>query len=482
MCAADRDHQSPAVDVDAVLELNFVPQWARRPPDAVRFSRYDDAGERSDRRGGPARDRDPLRKRQSRERRPDGVRPPREPSTRREAVAGSERASAPLAQPRERTEGDRAVHAPRDRAVRPAEQQQAAAPVTVQFLPERKAILELVKRIKGSKKAYPLLDLASLLLAKEGMCFVKIEVEPSAREQWAIHQCAFCQTIGLDRSWMERHIADEHIDAVFDIQTEAVEPPSGVFVCVAKCGLSGTLLGPPNHHSYTEAVKELHAARYAGMDLDQYRSRIEISHDPEDVEKWKAACSERTVYRLRADGEEAKPISAREASRYMQLEVVPDKIKSLHRVVLTEPAAHLVRDPRIRSALRQEWQRETRFPIHVALALRAAFRSRQLHLFKTGSGKGMHFVMPVQPVAIDPETTIPEIREALLYLQAHPGCTRSEMVEDLLPGLGPDDDRVKQLLQPLHWLADRGHVIEFFNGTLSVPLHRAKNSHSTSKG
>jgi hypothetical protein len=25
-------------------------------------------------------------------------------------------------------------------------------------------------------------------------------------------------------------------------------------------------------------------------------------------------------------------------------------------------------------------------------------------------------------------------------------------------------------LQPLHWLIERGHILEFFNGTLSVPL------------
>jgi len=51
--------------------------------------------------------------------------------------------------------------------------------------------------------------------------------------------------------------------------------------------LSGIILGPPNHHSYTDKVKEIHRTRFSDMSLEDYRNRIEVLHDPLLVEQWK---------------------------------------------------------------------------------------------------------------------------------------------------------------------------------------------------
>jgi hypothetical protein len=39
----------------------------------------------------------------------------------------------------------------------------------------------------------------------------------------------------------------------------------------------------------------------------------------------------------------------------------------------------------------------------------------------------------------------------------------------LAPGLTPDSANVAEIINSLVWLIDRGHVIEFMNGTLAVP-------------
>ncbi len=494
--AMSRDNQhtdETPVDRDTVLSLNFVPQWARRPPDAIRIKRFDD-----DR--GRGRDHMPQPKgggRRNRAQTGPGGGGSASASYKREAKG---KRATPTAGGKLTAKGGHSspssgalpnqmpTSSPAARSARPGGRasvptRSSARPgderLEVQFLPEKKAIGELVKRIKGSKKAYPLLDLASLLLAREGLCFVRIEVKAEARDTCMLYQCKLCHTIALDEESLQQHIVNDHVDAYFDQETQEVDPPSGVFVCVAKCGISGALLGPPNHHRYAEAVKELHATQFAHMDMEAYRRRIEISHDPEDVEAWKAACSQRTVYLLKARAAEAEAaeegsMTLLEAQRYMRQHIVPAKLKRVHRVGLPEAEAHRIRDARIRAAIRQTWQAESRFPIHLALALRAALRSRSLHVFRAGSGRGVHFVMPIRPTAIDPESAIPEIRDMLVYLHDHPGCTRKHILQDLLPGVGPEDARSKALLEPLHWLADKGHVIEFFNGTLSVPLLPSK--------
>jgi hypothetical protein len=460
-----------SVDADAFLDLNFVPAWARKPPDSVHASRYSDqdrnAKQHGDRRGRRTRD----TQRQDGGRRGEGQRGDRETARRpRDGGKGSP-------DPRNRQD-QRPKFSRRDE---PRKERQDLATVTsnedvtalfrAQFFPERKAITELAKRIGAVRKAYPLLDLAHLLMEKEGLCYVRLEaIDPAVK----LFQCKICKLVDRDRASLEKHISTTHLSDYFDSKTETVDPPSGVFVCVAICGLSGELLGPPNHHSYADAVQTLHAERYSHMSIDAYRSKIRTSHAPEDVERWKESCTRKVVYQLKAqpaDGEEHQTFSEKEAQRYMHENVVGRSIKEQRSVVLSEPVARSIQDPAIRSILHMAWQKEIRFPIQVALALRAALRHRKLHVFKAGPGKGMHFVTSVKPEALDPETAIPEIRETLRYLAEHPGCTRKEVVHDLLGDLPKDHPDVKARLQPITWLVDKGHIIEFFDGRLAVPRH-----------
>lgn len=477
---------------EVTLDLNFVPQWARRPPDASRFGQFDDdehpprrgggdsrggrGGSRDDRGGGERRP-PPRRPAETPDRRrpdrpgtkegPPGAEPRGDARPRRDATASQ---PSPDTRPGERAPASRAA----GQGAPPQHPAVEALPISVRFLPEQKALSDLIRRVSASLRAYPLLDLAAMLMSKEGLCYVKLDVLPEAKD-FRLHQCKHCGALARSREAIETHVFEAHVDLVFDVLEEQVAPPAGVFVCVAKCGYSGVLLGPPNHHSYAEAVKRLHSERFANMDFEVYRRRIQTSHDPADVERWKQESSKRVAYRLKGEGGEgekaAEAMTWAEAQRHMRTVVAPEAVESSRRLALPEKVAHEVRDPAIRHMLREEWQQESRFPIHLAFALRAACRHRGLHLFKTGGSRdrGMNFVTAVKPVPLDPETAIPAIRDALLFMQAHPGCTRKDMVEALRPGAAPDSDEVKALLQPIHWLVEKGHVIEFFNGTLSVP-------------
>lgn len=457
------------VDTDAFLDLNFVPAWARKPPDTVRASRYSDGDARKENRSRHSDRRD--RSDRGAVRRPSSSRGDRSSNSR----DGEQRKSVSAhTNVRPAPQGTRGHDAGRGRPDRGGHQREneAASLLRVQFLPERKAISELAKRIGASRKAYPLLDLAHLLMAKEGLCYVRVETLDS---NVTLYQCKICQMVDRDRAAIAKHITSDHISDYFAPETQTVDPPSGVFVCVAICGLSGKFLGPPNHHSYSDAVKAMHAQHYSHMSIEQYRSKIRTSHDPEDVERWKQSCTEHTVYRKKdraEDAEEDEVFSEKDAQRFMDQTIVDRSIKEQRRVVLSESTARSVEDPAVRSSLHNAWQKELRFPIQVALALRAALRSRKLHVFKAGSGKGMHFVTSVKPESLDPDVAIPEIRDTLKYLAEHPGCTRKEVIHDLLGDLPEDHPDVKARLQPITWLVDKGHIIEFFDGRLAVPRHK----------
>jgi len=315
------------------------------------------------------------------------------------------------------------------------------------------------------------MDLASLLLSNADWCFVKLQIPPDLRGA-DLYQCKTCRAVGLSSSAMEAHLLETHIDDFFDKEETVVAPPAGKFVCVAKCGLSGQFLSPPNHHSYAETVKQAHAANYAHIPFDDYKSRIELSHNPEDIEKWKQEVCKQTVYRRKGAGAETEPVTWADAMKTMSDRIAPSRIIKTKRASLPESIAKQVKDVGIRHAIRDAWRGESRFPLQLSFALRAAFRHKRLHIFKAGEGRGINFVSAIQPVPLDPDHAIESIHDVLTYLRDHPGCTREGMVAALRPGKEMDSAEVGELLSPLHWLIDKGHIIEFFNGTLSVPLGR----------
>ncbi len=443
---------------EEILNLNFVPNWARKPPSGGGYWAHSDEEATPSRRGGRGGSHQHDRRQHDKRPRRDRPRPSRDRSY-PERERGSGRGPRP---PR------RDPVEPHSAARRPVREPVVAAPLTVRFLPEQKALSTLVRQVASSKRAYPLIDLAALLLSNPGWCFVKIESR--AGEGEGLYQCKRCRSVGCSRESVESHFVAAHASEFFRKEERDVEPPAGQFVCVAMCGMSGRLLGPPNHHSYAETVRQTHAASYASMSLDEYKSRIRTSHNPDDIERWRQQLSKETVY-FRIKGDDQDPLSWAAMSQLLKEELASKNVVHTLKASVPESIAKEIADAGIKQAIRDAWQSESRFPLKVSFALRAAFRHRKLHVFKTGEGKGINFVTAIRPVPLNPEYAIESIHDVLTYLRDHPGCTRGQMVAELRPGAEKDSPAVEELIAPLHWLIDRGHIIEFFNGTLAVPLH-----------
>jgi len=459
------------IDEDLILELNFVPQWARKPPSQHTY--FDD------RREGGAPRRGPRGKRH---------RPPRERGRGRERDKrfsprrhGDRDGGSGVAVRRPPPRGRDMGYAERDRVERDAGQPHGRPPrhehfepqaVMVSFLPKPKGLSFVVHRIHSSRRSFPLTELAGVFLSNPDYCEVKIESR-RGDERVRIYQCKKCRMAALSKEQIAAHILGAHMEEYFAREEVVGETTAGTFVCVARCGLSGTLLGPPNHHSYAEKLQEIHRARYGGMPLEEYRSHIEMVRDPEAVEQWKEESRRQVRYKLKTstDGD-GEMMTWTAAESHMQEKVLPSLVCDGYRVVLPMDIARQMEDAKLRDTIRHAWRRESHSPRSLPFALRGAFKHMHLHVFKAGHGNV--FVCAVPPSALDPAHAVASIGEVLTHLQAHPGCTRREMVEALRPGAEPESDQVAELLQPLSWLIEKGHIIEFFNGTLSVPLRAGR--------
>lgn len=419
-------------DKDVILDLNFVPQWARKPPGESHYGAkdYSDSSPRRDRRD----DRRPPR-RDSRDERPRHPRP-------------------------------RPARDERPRSLPPREPIREI-PVSVSFLPEQKRLASLVRQMHHSRRAYPLMDLANLFIHDAEGYLVKIEVNKDAPD-FNLFQCNRCKAATCSEEMIVQHLLSKHLSDVYEKEVTETDPPAGQFVCVARCRKSGILLGPPNHHSYTDKLNELHQTRFPHLTLEEYKRTIETVRDEELIEQWKQERRTKTVYRLKSDPE-AEPVERYKAEAdFMQ--GVAAMYSETQRAIVPSKVAQNLDDRDITHAIRQAWAKESSFPLSMSFAMRAAFRHMHLHLFKAGK---INFVTHIKPRPIKPGDAVESIAEVLLFLRENPGSTRQRLLEALHPSLKPESSEAKEALQPLGWLIERGHIIEFFNGTLSVPLgHR----------
>lgn len=460
-----------------LIDLNFVPSWARQPPaESVPIQRESRSDERprDDRRGPRPGDRPERPRRDMRDNRDRRSAPGPRPVTDRYMAPA--RAEPPPPDPR--------LNA-----------------IAVTFLPERRGLAPLAHRLARSIRAYSLFEISALFLSKPDYFTLKIDLLDNAPADQPLFQCSECKAVFLEREAAAVHAFARHFDKVCRKEEKTVEPPKGNFVCVARCTLSGTLLGPPNHHGFNDRVMEIHRLRYADMPFEVYRKKIENLHDAAAIEAWKSEMTRQVVYHF---GEGEKTVSFErfaEAEAYFREHCLPAMIREGRHFVMPATDLHGLEDMRLRRLLEECLQNEARFPLKLSITLRLAFRHLGLHTFKSGGGHT--FLTAVVPNPMDPTNAVPLVREILESIAEHPGCTTQELIAAIRPGLVPAAPAVapavaaegeaapaevpaavpavaattpvpataehNEVVTQLRWMVEKGHVIEFWDGRLAVP-------------
>ncbi|MBL7114276.1 MAG: hypothetical protein ISS35_00800 [Kiritimatiellae bacterium] len=438
--------QKTSVTEDMILDLNFVPQWARREP----------GSHIQEERGRKPGRRDQDANRDARRKRPQGG-----PRDRRGRGVRDDRRSPSRGRDDRRPQRDARERVRRD---------EPRLPVEVKLFPEQHGLSTIVKKVATSRRAYPLVDIAYLFLGNSEVCSVKFEGR-NGTAPLNLFQCQLCRGVASDQESMLVHLVSRHLDEFFTVEETEVDAPTGNFVCVARCGLSGELLAPPNHHSYDDRVREMHRNRFSHMSESAYRSRIETLRDDALVEDWREASRKRTVYTLKEPNAELEgPVSYAEAEQFLRQHLSKKLYRKTHRAVAPLHICRELDDLKLRRCVDEALRREQQFPLSLLFSLRSAFKHMHLHVFKAGQGKGMNFVTAHKPTPLDPAHVVEDIREVLRHLCDHPGCKHHDVLEALRPGKTRESPECRALLSHLSWLIERGHVIEFFDGTLAVPL------------
>lgn len=465
------------------LEKLFLPAWAQEEPSSSKYAKYEGRQERTeerrDRRGaGPRRREGPPGGRR------EGQRPPQD----HRGPAGARRGMGEARHGR----GEQRGAAPRERRELPP----PLPELNVSLVPEEKGVESLARQIKMTGRAYPLFDIAQMILQKPERYTATFSVKKNAEGQpvQPLFVCALDDTLWLSENEAVDHVLRKHFATFYQAERTATEPPKGKYTFVAQCGMSGIILGPPNYHDYQNQVRKLHAERFSRMPFDVYKARVKIVRDEEVVKKWVEDQSWKTEYIC---------LNMPESARLGNMEAVEQHFRENHKANIIKPvdshalsgtAARSLRSSELTRLFRTVWEDQRRFPLQIATVLSQQFAGHGLQFFKVN--KTITHVSVARPHYLDLALTPVSdgVKRIVDYVNAHPKCTRRKLMEVLAPSPAPTPiplpvegqpspapqsaeptPEQNALIGDLHWLIHQGHVIEFANGTLETakrPLPR----------
>jgi hypothetical protein len=245
--------------------------------------------------------------------------------------------------------------------------------------------------------------------------------------------------------------------------------------------LTGKVLGPTNYHAFQPALRALYEQRFSRrMSFDDYRRAIEITHDAPVVEQWKDEARKAVTFRTKDQENPAIFDNLAAVEQHFRTNHLPGLIRPCLAAELSGETARHLPDRGIIAAIRKARDRENRFPAQIAGALRHGLNQAGLHVFK--HKKRILYISTVRPQLFGPNqaSVSSNLAAILSTIKSYPKISKKQLAEKVLAkliGAKSTDEASSEyqhaktaLATDLIWLAKAGHVIEFSDGTLDLPL------------
>jgi hypothetical protein len=370
--------------------------------------------------------------------------------------------------------------------------------LNVAFIPEDRGVEQLARQIKMTGRAYPLFQIALLILDKAERYSVQLTAKKKADGTTEkIYACALDETPWTSENEAVAHILKNHFATFYQADRVQVEAPKGVYTFVAQCGMSGVILGPPNNHDYQNQLRKLHAEKFSRMPFDMFKSRVKIVKDEAIVKQWIEEQSFKTEYTVLNVPEPIKLASMEEVEKHFRATHKDSIIKSVETFTVAGLPSRTLKSSGLQRLIRAEWEQQKHFPLPIATKLSQQFAHYGLQFFKVN--KTVTHVSVARPTFLDIETNPVSdgIKRIVEFINATPKCTRKKLVEALAPApkqtvipvIPPPAPVVEgevaaatpakpaapeptaeqtAVMVDLHWLIHQGAVLEFADGRMET--------------
>ena len=380
------------------------------------------------------------------------------------------------------------------------------------------AVETVAQQVRHTGKTFSLFDIARILLRNPASYTIDLTSAPKQTEG-PFYVVDADHSVWLKREAAVRHLLNKKRDELYRAETVEIEPPKGNFPVVAVCGMSGVLLGPPNHHDFERRLRDLHRERFARLDFETFRSRLKMERDPEVVEKWRTAASQAVQYYPREGEAPEKLADLAAVERHFDTHHAAAHIKFVDLAPVPGNPKTTAVDPALAPLLNHARDEEERFPLRLAQSLSRALsgaglrfhkaanrttfvsasRPRHLNLEETPVSDSIRKIIetirgkksirrhqlldllappPAAPApAPAPELPVPAAPAAAAPApDASPESAPSEAaspaaVPSPAPAVVPTDPAREAVVNDLLWLTHEGYVVEYGDSRLeSVPL------------
>ncbi|MBL9217153.1 MAG: hypothetical protein JNG82_01590 [Opitutaceae bacterium] len=405
--------------------------------------------------------------------------------------------------------------------------------------PEDTGFAAMVKAVRASCRTYQLFEITKAVLEKNDRFVIVVQrTKPQAAEGAPAAKLAPVFMSLPDHLPFDtedaaiQHVLANNLGAFFEMQEVEVEAPKGNFPIINKCGITGELLGPPNHHRYQQVLQQHHAAKLGRMPFERFRESIVSAREPEVIAAWMEKMKKATRYTWKppvaktattppmeapaaaptpadaAPAAEAPAPAAEAPAPAPVAEVISfDNIEDARLHLLANARDRVVRavesvrfhgklieklpPGEIRRALEGHVERQRRFPLDTANALRGRLRREGFTIFKKGS-RGVSYVCAVKRRFRVPGQVFSETISALIdFIEKNPMVQVKELPKKFLgievpaaaPTTAPAEgttasaapfatlapeqaDKLRKMSNDLRWLVMEGYVTEFSDGKL----------------
>jgi len=333
----------------------------------------------------------------------------------------------------------------------------------IQLIPEARGIDEMAKQIRKEMKAYSLFQLARLLLEKPQRYHVKLN-QRSDEKVTTLFQCVLDETLWLSEKEALAHAFTHYRDRYYRSEKITTEAPKGSYSSIGVCGMSQTLLGPPNHHEYQNKIRQLHAERFSHVLFEVFKSRIQMSRDEALLERWKEEQSSQEVFYLLAPAEEEVG-SLTETEEHFKKNHGASVIKKIEgEIILSNPIAWQQSSPTVRREVEDEVESLKRFPLPFSQEVGQALAARGLQLFK--AHENIVYASLARPRSFHKQerAVSDSVKNLLETLKIHAAAPRAEQWKALLASRSPEQEAAEHeatLMKDLSWLLHEGYVVNY---------------------
>ncbi|MDR1528359.1 MAG: hypothetical protein LBS22_02120 [Puniceicoccales bacterium] len=378
--------------------------------------------------------------------------------------------------------------------------------VDVEFYPNDTVFDAIVSALKSTHKTYELFSVARLFLEKPERFAMVVKKKDTQADKY-LYLTSDDNFIFETENMAVDHVLENYAGKHFDIEELEVPPPTGKFICLHRCGMTGKVLCPPNYHKYQEILLEHHGRFLPRVPFEKFKARIEKITSEEEIENWRIQSSKVQIFKpkgqedpvekieLKSTGEAKKyfieHLKGQAITRYDSVRISGETFDRMPRSLLSKSIFVLV-------------GREKSFPLNFANNLRGRLGRSGFTIYKIGNKPGISYVSGIrrkfrQPgniftddmqkiiaiVDANPKISITSL--CLQYTQGFLGIpdgfekegnqvptfasTSQEPSSDTesvaaSPLNSPKESGSQEFFKNLHWLIREGYVIEFEDGTL----------------